>query len=105
MASAKNPRKWGRLFDFRSVFIDPSQLIESIPPVQITFPDGTHILSDQDGIDYTLSNVLGQEVRLMRAQLDKPRYEQSLLYSSLSNEFTPHTASSDCSPAVGKVIC
>lgn len=27
VASAKNPRKWGRLFDFRSVLIDPPQLI------------------------------------------------------------------------------
>jgi uncharacterized protein YcbX len=23
VASAKNPKKWGKLFDFRSVFIDP----------------------------------------------------------------------------------
>jgi len=60
----------------RSVFIDPSQLVESIPPVRITLPDDTHIFSDHDGIDYTLSNVLGQEVRLMRAQLDKPSYEE-----------------------------
>jgi uncharacterized protein YcbX len=33
-------------------------------------------LSDHDDIDYTLSNVLGQEVRLMRAQLDRPSYEE-----------------------------
>ena len=76
-ASAKNPRKWGKLFDFRSVFIvDPPQVVEKIPPVRITFPDGTHIFSDQDDIDYNLSKVFGREVRLMRASLDKPSYEE-----------------------------
>lgn len=76
VASAKNPKKWGKLFDFRSVFIDPPQVVENIPPVRITFPDGTHIFSDQDNIDYTLSKVLDQDVRLMRASLEKPTYEE-----------------------------
>ena len=76
VASAKNPKKWGKLFDFRSVFIDPPQVVENIPSVRITFPDGTHIFSDQDNIDYTLSKVLDQDVRLMRASLERPSYEE-----------------------------
>jgi uncharacterized protein len=77
VASAKNPRKWGNLFDFRAAFIDTPQVVESIPPVRITFPDGTHIYSDQaDDIDHALSKVLGREVRLMRANLEKPSYEE-----------------------------
>jgi uncharacterized protein len=48
--SGKNPRKWGKLFDICSVFIDPPHVVENIPPVRITFPDGTHIFSDQDDI-------------------------------------------------------
>jgi uncharacterized protein len=77
VASAKNPRKWGKLFDFRAAFIDTPQVVENIPPVRVTFPDGTHIFSsDQDDIDNTLSKVLGREVRLMRANLEKPSYEE-----------------------------
>jgi uncharacterized protein len=76
VASAKNPRKWGKLFDFRSVFIDQPHVVKNIPPVRITFPDGTNIFSDQDDIEYTLSKVLGQEVRLMRANLERPSYEE-----------------------------
>jgi uncharacterized protein len=77
VASAKNPRKWGKLFDFRAAFIDAPQVAENIPPVRITFPDGTQIFSDQDYIvDHSLSNVFGRGVRLMRANLDKPRYEE-----------------------------
>jgi uncharacterized protein len=60
VASAKNPRKWGKLFDFRAAFIeDPPQVVGNIPPIRIAFPDGTHIFSsDQDYIDYNLSSVL-----------------------------------------------
>src|SRR3954452_16191829 len=59
VASAKNPRKWGKLFDFRAAFIDTPQVVENIPPVRITFPAGTQIFSsDQDDMDYTLSKVL-----------------------------------------------
>jgi uncharacterized protein YcbX len=78
VASAKNPRKWGKLFDFRAAFIDTPQVVENIlPPVRITFPDGTHIFSDQDDdIDYNLSSVLGREVRPMRSNLEKPSYEE-----------------------------
>jgi uncharacterized protein len=78
VASAKNPRKWGKLFDFRATFIDAPQVVENIPPVRITFPDGTQIFSsDQEYIDHTLSKVLSREVRLMRTtSLDKPSYEE-----------------------------
>ena len=87
VASAKNPRKWGKLFDFRATFIEdppptPQEVDKNIllPSVRITFPDGNHIFSsDQDGdnIDHTLSAVFGREVRLMRAtNLEKPSYEE-----------------------------
>jgi uncharacterized protein len=77
VASAKNPRKWGKLFDFRAAFIDTPQVVENIPPVRVTFPDGTQISSsDLEDIDYNLSKVLGREVRLMRANLEKPSYEE-----------------------------
>jgi uncharacterized protein YcbX len=77
VASAKNPRKWERLFDFRSIFVDPPQAPENIPPVRITLPDGTQISSDEDkNIDQTLSKALGRDVRLIRASLEKPSYEE-----------------------------
>jgi uncharacterized protein len=77
VASAKNPRKWERLFDFRSAFIDIPLTAQNIPPVRITLPDGTNVLSGQDeDIDYTLSKAIGRDVRLMGANLDKPSYEE-----------------------------
>jgi uncharacterized protein len=77
VASAKNPRKWGKLFDFRSLFIDQPQVVENIPPVRITLPDGSNISSDQDDIDSSLSKVFDREVSLIKASsFEKPSYEE-----------------------------
>jgi uncharacterized protein YcbX len=79
-ASAKNPRKWGKLFDFRSMFIDsPNDDTNNIPPVRITFPDGGNIFSDrkEDDMDSRLSDVFNREVRLMKASdFEEPSYEE-----------------------------
>jgi uncharacterized protein YcbX len=77
VASAKNPRKWGKLFDFHSLFIDQPQVVENIPPVRITLPDGSNISSDQDDIDSSLSKVFDREVSLIKASsFEKPSYEE-----------------------------
>ena len=76
VASAKNPGKWGKLFDFRAAFIESPQTVENIPPVRITLPDGSQIFSNHDEIDRTLSKVLGREVSVMKASLEKPSYEE-----------------------------
>jgi uncharacterized protein YcbX len=76
VASAKNPAKWGKLFDFRAAFIDSLQTVENIPPVRLTLPDGSQIFSNQSEIDHTLSKVLSREVTLMKASLEKPSYEE-----------------------------
>jgi uncharacterized protein len=77
VASAKNPRKWERLFDFHSIFVEPPKPAENIPPVRITLPDGTQIFSVQnEDTDHVLSKALGRDVRLMKASLEKPSYEE-----------------------------
>jgi len=79
VASAKNPRKWGKLFDCRSIFVDSPNDIDVIPPVRITFPDGSNILSDhkQNEINSSLSKVFDREVSLMKASnYEEPSYEE-----------------------------
>jgi hypothetical protein len=41
VASAKNPRKWGKLFDFRSMFIDSPYDVNDIPPPRRRIGDST----------------------------------------------------------------
>jgi uncharacterized protein YcbX len=81
VASAKNPRKWAKLFDFRSIFVDsPSDDVNNVPQIRITFPDGSNIFSDHkegDDMDSRLSEVFNREVRLMKASdFEEPSYEE-----------------------------
>ena len=68
VATAKNPRKWPRLFDFRATFIEPAQAAAKIPPVRIALPDGTTVTSDQSDLNQILSKALNREVALRAAQ-------------------------------------
>jgi uncharacterized protein len=61
IVSAKNPRKWPNLFEFRAAFRDRER---ADGPVSITLPDGTSIMSDQENGHRILSQALGREVRL-----------------------------------------
>jgi hypothetical protein len=68
VATAKNPRKWPRLFDFRATFIEPARAAAKVPPVRIALPDGTTITSDQGDVNQLLSKALNREVTLGAAQ-------------------------------------
>ena len=64
VASAKNPRKWPRLFDFRAVLAKMPRGGTGLPPVHIALPDGTIVDSDQPGLNRILSQALQREVTL-----------------------------------------
>jgi uncharacterized protein YcbX len=67
VATAKNPRKWPNLFDFRATFIEPPHISADLPPVRITLPDGTIATSQQSDLHQILSNALNRKVTLNRA--------------------------------------
>jgi uncharacterized protein YcbX len=64
IASAKNPRKWPTLFDFRAVLTDDPRRGVKMPPVRIAMPDGTIVNSEQPDIHQILSRLLHREVTL-----------------------------------------
>jgi uncharacterized protein YcbX len=64
VASAKNPRKWPTLFDFRAAFIETPVTGVKAPPVRITLPDGAAVTSEQPDVHRILSHVLQREVSL-----------------------------------------
>jgi uncharacterized protein len=68
VVSAKNPRKWGSLFDCRAAFVAPPPSGAPLPPVRITLPDGTMVTSEQGELTQLLSRVLGREVRFEATQ-------------------------------------
>jgi uncharacterized protein YcbX len=76
VASAKNPRKWGKLFDCRAAFSDPPLPGQKVPPVRIALPDGASVGSDEGDAGARLSRMLGREVSLMSAAPQDPSLEE-----------------------------
>jgi uncharacterized protein len=68
VASAKNPRKWPRLFDFRAAYVDTVRRGTALPAVRITLPDGATVTTGQADLDGTLSSALHREVTLEAAE-------------------------------------
>ncbi len=85
VASAKNPRKWPRLFDFRAAYVDTVQRGARLPAVRITLPDGATLTSEQADVDPTLSRELHREVTLARAE----RGQQEAVESTFPNPWVP----------------
>ena len=73
VVSAKNPRKWPNLFDFRAAFPEPPRVGEPLPPTRITLPDGTALSSDESDCEQRVSGVLGREVTLESSVPETPR--------------------------------
>jgi uncharacterized protein YcbX len=59
VASAKDPRAWGQLLDFRAEHVD-----DPGGPLLITLPDGATVRSDDAAVDARLSAATGREVTL-----------------------------------------
>lgn len=73
IVSAKNPRKWAKLFDFRAALeLSPGTL----PAVKITLPDGEEVMSEAENVNQLLSSVLGREVKLESAAPKQPSLEE-----------------------------
>ncbi len=66
IASAKNPRKWPRLFDFRAALVDILQT-GAMPPVR----DGTVVTNEHSDLNEILSRALNREVSLQATALSQ----------------------------------
>jgi hypothetical protein len=65
IVSAKNPRKWPNLFNYRASYVNPPENEPSISPVRVTLPDGRHALTSSADFANTLSGTLGRRVTLL----------------------------------------
>jgi uncharacterized protein YcbX len=67
VVSAKNPRKWPNLFNYHAAFLTPPDDSGFLPPVRVTLPDGTHVISSNPEFPAALSTSLGRDVTLLSA--------------------------------------
>ena len=77
VGSAKNPRRWPKLLDFRAVFREPPSPDRSSPAVRIDFPDGGgSVSSDSPDVNDRLSRAFNRAVVLSSAALSAPSLEE-----------------------------
>lgn len=82
VASAKNPRKWGTLFDCHAAFVESPRRHGPLPPVRITLPDGRMVRTDDAHASQVLSGVLGRESVLQTVAPESPVLEELWLEGS-----------------------
>ena len=73
--SAKNPKRWPRMFQLRAMYPSPPTPGGALPPVRIEFPDGGDVVSDEADADRRLSQFLGGDVRLVTSTPGRPAVE------------------------------
>jgi uncharacterized protein len=76
VVSAKNPRKWPTMFDFRAVFTTAPVLGSPLPPVRVTLPDGISVISDDARFAELLTRTLGRPVTLASGAPSEPSLEE-----------------------------
>ncbi|MCI0337127.1 MAG: MOSC domain-containing protein [Acidobacteria bacterium] len=76
IVTAKNPRKWNRMFDFRAAFSEPPGEAGKLPSVRIILPDGSIASSTQRDINQVLSQALGRQVTLENSAPAQPELEE-----------------------------
>jgi uncharacterized protein YcbX len=67
VVSAKNPKKWPAMFDFRAAFTTPPELGNPLPAVRVTLPDGVSVTSDDGRFAALVSAALARPVTLATA--------------------------------------
>jgi uncharacterized protein YcbX len=75
VVSAKNPRKWPTMFQFRTAFCTPPSADGTLPPASVTLPSGAQVRTDDPDAAARLSEALGRSVRLESTPPETPTIE------------------------------
>ncbi len=89
VATAKNPRKWPHLFDFRANLIEGAAAGSQAASIRVTLPDGTVITSEQDSCDQILSRALAREVTLESVASGDEQATSSATRAASAEEYWP----------------
>lgn len=74
VASAKNPRKWPNLFDFRARYLDAPKFGQPLPDVHVTLPDGSEVEAGE--LNEVVSRTVGRSVVLKSDPPPSPALEE-----------------------------
>jgi uncharacterized protein YcbX len=71
VASAKHPRKWGKLLELRAAYTDDPQGAPDPGKIRVEFPDGTSFAGDSPLLETALGRFTGRDVTLTSGPLEK----------------------------------
>jgi uncharacterized protein YcbX len=89
VATAKNPRKWPHLFDFRANLIEGAAAGSQAASIRVTLPDGTMITNVQDNCDQILSRALARDVTLESVARGEEQDTSSATRTANAEEYWP----------------
>ncbi len=75
VVSAKNPRKWAKMFRCSAEFVEPPKQGSDMPPVRVALPGGEITVSSDADFDSRLSKALGRDVTLTATSPQQPFYD------------------------------
>jgi len=75
VVSAKNPRKWARMFECSARYFEQPLAGAPLPRVIVTLPDGSEVASGDEGFEAEMSRFLEREVTLTETPSQMPIYE------------------------------
>ena len=76
VVSAKNPKKWPNLFNYRAMYVTPPDEQAAMPAARVTLPDGRTCLTSSSDFARTVSSALGRDVTLLWAAPDGAQLEE-----------------------------
>ena len=76
IVSAKNPKRFGKLLEFKATFFDPPAWGQTPSVVMFSFPDGSLVRSDDPDVEAVLSEEVGTPVRLLISASEKYSYDE-----------------------------
>lgn len=76
IVSAKNPKKFAKLLEFKATFVKPPVPGQNPPAVMFSFPDGCLARSDDPEVEAVLSEEIGTPVRLLSSTSEGQSYDE-----------------------------
>ena len=87
VVSAKRPRLWGRMLELRASYVrEPDG---ATPPVRITLPDSSEMMSDDPDTERALSDLLGRKVSMITSTEDVAMLEEVWIPEKQSDPYGP----------------
>ena len=88
VGSSSAKRAWRSLITCDAVYVRPIENPADLPPVEIRFPDGAYVMSDDAGVHRLLSDRLGKAVELQRNDGSKAQKRYELAHCHLLTSAT-----------------